>query len=183
MHRLPFRPKAFDVALASFAFNSTDPVLSMREAWRILVPGGRLIMQEWEETDSLSELFADTIADYAVENPSPELAAMRTEKEAAHPWDDVIDVADIVEELEQAEFTRIEGDVVTVPVRFANASTFIRYKLAWPGSKTEVDAMPGEMRRLCLSELREKLAVHAGADGGLIWQPRVVRIRAYKPLS
>jgi ubiquinone/menaquinone biosynthesis C-methylase UbiE len=180
MHHLPFRSGSFDVALASFAFNSTDPALSLREAWRILRPGGRLVMQEWGTPDRLSELVTDTLAEYTPENVPPTLAAMRRDIYTSLPWDELKDSEDLRFALKKAGFSRIKVNVVSPPVRLQSAEVFLRYKLAWPIRRAELEAMPEDIRQLCLNDLRENIAAHCNSAGHLIWRPNIVRLRAFK---
>jgi len=184
MHCLPLRSAAFDVVLAVLAFNSTDPARSMPEAYRALRPGGRLAMQEWGTSDELSVLLDDTLAEYAVEDPGPDLAARREARFAYHPWDEFETSTDIADELEAAGFEHVEIDVVTPEVVFEEAADFIRYKLAWPFRRAEVEAMPAEVRALCLSDLDENLSALSALalpSGKLVWQPNLVRVFAQKP--
>jgi ubiquinone/menaquinone biosynthesis C-methylase UbiE len=179
-HHLAAASNAFDVVLASFALNSTDPVRSLAEMWRVLVPGGQLALQEWGVLDPLSGLVSDTVAGYAVEDPPPDLAVMRASMETRLPWDNIDGPDDIVKIAEDTGFRDIEVEVVQPAVTLPRVEVFLRYKLAWPDRRAEIDAMPPETRRLCLGDLQENLAAHAEVDGSLIWQPQVFRIRARK---
>lgn len=181
MHGLPLRSAAFDVVLAALAFNSTDPARSMAEAFRVLKPGGRLVMQEWGTVDSLSVLLEETLSDYAVEDPPPALAARREARFAYHPWDELETSEDIVTMLQDAGFTGVAVDVVTPPVTFDSVMRFIRYKFAWPFRRAELNAMPADVRALCLSDLEENLEALAEPDGTLIWEPNLVRVFARRP--
>jgi demethylmenaquinone methyltransferase/2-methoxy-6-polyprenyl-1,4-benzoquinol methylase len=180
MHHLPIRSGSFDVVLASFAFNSTDPALSLREAWRILKPGGRLVLQEWGTPDPLSELVTDTLAEYAPEDVPPTLAAMRQNVYTSLPWDELKDSNDLRSALREAGFSRVRVNVVSPSVSLQSVEVFLRYKLAWPIRRAELEAMPEDVRQLCLNDLRENIAAHCDSTGRLIWRPNLVRLRAFK---
>ena len=180
MHHLPIRAGSFDVVLASFAFNSTDPSGSLREAWRILKPGGRLVLQEWGTPDPLSEIVTDTLAEYAPKEVPPALAAMRQDIYTSMPWDDLEDSDDLRSALKGVGFRRIRVNLVAPCVRFQNAEVFLRYKLAWPIRRAELEAMPEDVRQLCLSDLRENITAHCDSVGRLIWRPNIIRLRAFK---
>lgn len=49
---LPFEDNSFDVAVASFVLMFVpDQALAVKEMWRVLKPGGRLIISVWESLD------------------------------------------------------------------------------------------------------------------------------------
>ncbi len=183
MHRLPLPDQAFNAALAAFSFNSTDPRRSFPEAFRILKPGGRLVLQEWGTVDPLSDLLDETLAEYTVEEPPPGLAAQRAAQQAPHPWDEMETSDDIAARLAEAGFEPVTVDVVTPVVMFSDVETFIRYKLAWPIRRAELAAMPRDVQMLCLGDLQENLGARAGKDGRLAWEPNLVRIKAVRPAN
>lgn len=179
-HRLPFRPDCFDVALAALAYNSTDPLVALRETNRVLGQGGRLILYEWGATDPLSELVAGTVAGYAVDEPPPDLADLREQMETPVPWDELEDLDELVEMVRQAGFRDVKLDIFPIKIRLSSVKAFINYKLAWPVRRAEVDAMPEEVQSLCLSDLHENLDAYAESDGSITWEPEIVRIWARK---
>jgi SAM-dependent methyltransferase len=180
LHALALGTQVFDLALAGFAFNATDPSLGFGEVFRVLKPGGRLVMMEWDTLDALSELVSDTIVEYAVDDPPPELAAMRKLLGNHIPWDNLEDETDLEGLLKQTGFVSVETESLSIPVRFESVEAFIGYKTAWPSRQAELAAMPEDVRRLCLSDLAENLNAQAQLDGSLMWQPNVIRARAYK---
>jgi ubiquinone/menaquinone biosynthesis C-methylase UbiE len=181
MHALPFATDAFDAALSSFGFNSTDPTFSLRETWRVLRPGGRLIFQEWDEMDDLTEVVNDTLAGYLIENPQPDLARQREFLAEPDAWDDLEDEEGIAEALHEAGFVDVRVETVAPQVRFGSAATFIRYALAWASRYDEVEAMNPEARALLYGELAERLGAKVGPAEGLIWRPNLIRARARRP--
>ncbi len=180
MHALSLPSSTFDAALAHFALNSTDPRTSLREAYRVLRPGGRIAAQEWGTTDSLSGLLDDILAEYAVDDPPAPLEKRRREQVEPHPWDDLETSGDIEDVLIETGFRNVRIDIATPAVNLAGPEAFIRYKLAWPIRRAEVDAMPGDVRNLFVGELVEALADRVGPEGGLRWEPNVVRAIAHK---
>ncbi len=181
MHYLPFPAGRFDVVLASFALNSTDPRRALVEARRVLKPGGRLVIQEWDAQDELSEIIADTVAAYATEEPPPALLTLRQQMEAPIPWDSIQSTEELTHLIEQAGFSQVQVCQAIANVRLPDMEALLRYKLAWPIRRAEISAMPPEVRALCLSDLQENLAAHTDADGAITWRPGVIRIRALKP--
>ena len=183
MHWLPFRDSTFDTVLAVFALNSTVPLAAMEEARRVLRPGGRLALQEWGTRDPISDLLGETLLEYAVDDPPPDLARRRSEQQALHPWDELETSDDIARLMRAAGFAAVEVRIETASVLLENAAAFIRYKLAWPIRRAEIDAMPSEIRQLCLTDLEENIGKLADKDGRLSWQPNVVQVFGLKPLS
>jgi len=181
MHALPYPAATFDIVLAAFAFNSTNPSHTMRETARVLKNGGRLLIHEWGTVDDISDFVTDTLALYSVDEPSPELAAFR-EAQAIHlPWDDIYDIDDIESLLGNAGFVVDDVAVVVIPVRFESVEAFIAYKLAWPSRQMEYDALPPRVQKLLWGDLEENLAVHQHSDGSFVWEPNIIRMRAIYP--
>lgn len=180
-HELPFRTGNFDICLASFAFNSSDPELVARESYRVLAAGGLLLLQEWGKPDDLSEMISDTVAEYSTNDPPPGLRRLREQLAEPLPWDNIDSVDTLVDLIRTAGFTAVDVNQArtTVDVALPN---LLRYKLAWPIRQAELAAMSPEMRELCLSDLRENLEPFAGQDGEIQWQPEIVQIVARKPV-
>ena len=181
LHRLPIHSEVVGLALASFAFNSTDPALSFAEVGRVIRPGGRLVLQEWGAPDDLGELVSDTLAAYAVDEPPPALRALREGNEQRVPWDDLETIDDIARLVGAAGLAVDRLDVAPVEVRLPSLDAFLRYKLGWPSRRAEVEAMSDVVRRLMLDDLHENLSPHLEADGGLLWRPEIIRLSSRKP--
>jgi ubiquinone/menaquinone biosynthesis C-methylase UbiE len=61
---LPFREQAFDAVLASLVLNYVeDPRALLGEAWRLLRPGGRLVLSSLKRDADISNICVDTVAD------------------------------------------------------------------------------------------------------------------------
>jgi ubiquinone/menaquinone biosynthesis C-methylase UbiE len=181
IHALPFASDTIDAALASFSFNSTDPAAALVEAYRVLRPSGRLMMQEWDAPDQISDLVSDLFAEYLVDDPLPELERLRDQMQQPIPWDDVESVEALRQLFVDTGFTSVDVQHLSPQVVLPDAETFLRYKLAWPIRAAELIAMSDEVRALCLSDLRENIAPYVQRETGqLIWQPNIIRIEAAK---
>lgn len=181
MHALGLADNTFDVVLAAFSFNSTDPARAFSEAARVLVPGGRLVMQEWGASDDLSGIVYDVMDEYMVEDPPPSLAALRDAMATPDAWDELESVEDLTQALEGAGFREVSTHTQTYRVTFESADAYLNYKLAWASRHEELAAMSQEWRDLLFSELHDRLEPHLTDEGGLTWQPEVTRVRAVKP--
>ena len=180
-HRLPFAQDAFNTVLAVFALNSSVPLNTMREVRRVLKPGGQFALQEWGTIDPVGDLLSDILMEYAVDEPPPDLARRRREQQMLHPWDELETSDDIVGLMREAGFEEVQVQITTASVRVESTDVFIRYKLAWPIRQAEINAMPEEVRRLCLSDLQENLERYTDSDGRLHWQPNLVQVFGLKP--
>lgn len=181
MHNLGLASKAFDVVLGSFSFNSTEPSRVFPEAWRVLVPGGRLVMQEWGQSDLLSEIVYDVLVEYSVDDPPAPLAAMREAMDMPGEWDDLESLEDLRNALTQSGFHNVEVVETTEMVLFLGIDAFLEYKLAWDTRHQEVSAMPEDMRQLMFSEMQDRLEPLCNGDESLSWSPEIIRVRALKP--
>lgn len=182
LHQMPFQADAFDAALAVFALNSTDPEQVLREVSRVLRPGGRLAAAEWHETDTLSELFSDIFVEYSVDDAPPHLEALREQLEQPIPWDNLETVDELDELVERTGFKDIRLHYEHPKIALSSISAFIQFKMAWPIRAAEFAAMPPDIQRLCMSDLRENIAPHANAAGQVIWEPNILILTAAKPV-
>lgn len=181
IHAMPLASNSFDLVLASFAYNSTDPTTAFAETRRVLHNSGRLIMQEWAATDEISDVVSDLFAEYMVDDPPPELARLREEMQEPIPWDDLETIEALGEALVNSGFKSVEVTDLSPEIVLPDAEAFLQYKLAWPIRAAELLVMPDDIRALCLSDLRENIAPYIKrSTGQLVWQPNIVRISAIK---
>jgi SAM-dependent methyltransferase len=178
VHELPFHTNSVDVVIAAFALNSTDPLVALAELHRVMRSGGRILIQEWDIEDTLSEIVSETFATYAVDDPPETLVAFREQMRMSIPWDYVEIFDDLINLLAESNFEIRKQIHESPPVNFTDVRQFLRYKLAWPARVRELEAMTPELRNLCLSDLQENVEPFAESNGNLIWKPNVFRVIA-----
>ncbi len=107
LNQMPFAAGAFSLILSSFGLNATDPADSLRAIRRVMMRGGRLVLQEWGPHLPIDLVFRDVFNTYVLDDPGPELAALRDQIEE-HParWTEQLqDVDDYHERLDDLGFT------------------------------------------------------------------------------
>lgn len=179
--QLPFRAGSFSLIVASFALHVTLPRRSLPAMRRVLLSGGRLIIQEWGPADPLHLALDDLLADYVSDAPPSALAALRAALADLPPlWGDALqDVDDYAEWLGAAGFA-VEHAAETAPVQIAlpSAEIYLRLLLARPDRRAEVQALDAGRRVALLDAARALLAAAANATGEIVWAPVLLRVRA-----
>ena len=168
-HALPLPPAAFDVALAAFCFNETKPACAFAEAHRVLREGGRLALLEWGPADPLMLQVDETLAEFAPDAAAGFHAGMRRLAAARRPWDEAVaDCGDLADLLRAVGFKAVACEEIVARVPFTDGDAFLRYALAWPPRRVEVEAMSARARFI------RALRACLGA-GALVWEPALFR--------
>lgn len=182
-HQLPFSSESFDLIMASFGFNATDPRESLPETYRVLTHGGRLCFQEWGALHEFDRIISDAFRQYSVDedDASEELLAFRDFFAEERPWyEDFQNEEDFMMDLSDYGFTDIwvkEHQPVEVHMTVGD---FIQYKTAWTPARVELAAMDSSARGDCLDAMRSKFYDLADSDGILTYAPPLFRISATK---
>jgi ubiquinone/menaquinone biosynthesis C-methylase UbiE len=182
-HRLPFRFESFDLVMASFGLNATDPRASLPEAHRVLTPGGRLCFQEWGALHEYDQIISQAFQEYSVDedDATEALLAFRDFFSEERPWYvDFQNEEDFVMDLTDYGFTDIwvkEYQPVGVQM---TVEEFIKYKTAWTPARVELAAMDRSARGDCLDWMRSRLYDAAESDGILTYSPPLFRVHAVK---
>lgn len=182
-HRLPFASGSFDVVIASFGFNATRPQKSLKESYRVLKPGGRLVFQEWGGLHLLDQLVGDIVGRYAVEDDHapPTLLELRDFLDDDRIWHEDLQVEEDYQEfLAALGFVQITAREYAPLKLHLSVEEFIDYKTAWASQLYEFAAMSPSVQRACSAQLENRLYEHADEDGLLSYDPLMFRVRAYR---
>lgn len=176
VHKLPFDTTSFDVVLAGFCLNETDPQAALAEIRRVLKPGGQFGILEWGPVDPLNALVDSVLAEYATKEAAGFQAVMR--ELTSHPrlWDEeVFSCREIVNLIEAAGFAAAECEATIAEIEFHTPEAFVEYALVWPPRRTEVEAMSAQARTRFYRQLYTNLGTQ-----GPIWGPTILRATAIR---
>jgi ubiquinone/menaquinone biosynthesis C-methylase UbiE len=175
MHQLPHPADTFSLVLSSFSFNSVDPAQVFPEVLRVLQPKGRLVFQEWGETDAASKLVKQTIKRYRVEEAEGALANFRLLGSTPKAWDALGEAEDVARFLREVGFSEVETfhTKAVVPLK---PETFYNFRTAWTPYQTEFAAMTAENRTKVKDEILTQLNEWTEPDGFFIWQPELLQM-------
>ncbi|WP_119067216.1 class I SAM-dependent methyltransferase [Aggregatilinea lenta] len=179
----PFAAHRFALVVASFGLNTTRPDQSLPALRHLLVPGGRLAIQEWGPITALDAALDDLLANATVEEPDPPLAALR-----AWLGDDDLrwqnrlqDPDDYHEWLDDFGFTVEDAsENAPVSVRFESVGDYLTFWAASPGRRAELIALDPNARAAVLRDAEAIIAQSATLDGAILWQPSLLRAVAQR---
>jgi SAM-dependent methyltransferase len=182
-HALPLADNSFDLVLASFGLNATDPRQTFPELHRVLASGGRLCFQEWGGQHQFDKLIFDTLSEYAVDDDEApdDLIALRDFFMEERPWyrdlqteeDFLLDLADYG----FVDVTAREYRPLTIELPF---EVFLRYKLSWTGPRAELAAMEPVVRGDCMDRIRQYFTEYIDGAGNIHYDPLIIRVQAWK---
>lgn len=180
---MPYPDGCFDLVLASFGLNATNPRQSLPEIQRILAPNGRLYFQEWGGQHQFDKLIFDTLSEYAVddEDASDELIALRDFFMEERPWyRDLQTEADYCLDLVDYGFVDVTAHEYRPLEIQLPLEVFLRYKLSWTGPRSELAAMETVVRRDCMDRIRQYFAEYVDNEGNITYDPLIIRVQASK---
>lgn len=181
-HELPFAAQTFDLCVASFGLNATDPRRIFKSIRRVLKPDGALVFHEWSLMHPLDSQMIDVMVKYMLDDDEvpPETLKIRDFLSQPRLWDNILMEADDYDEkLREAGFADIQITEDSSIACVLPVNEFLRYKLSWPGRQAELVAMDASLRGDCLDALRATVQDAADADGNIYYAPQLFRIYAH----
>lgn len=166
--RLPFSDHAYDVVASQFVLMFVpDRVVALKEMWRVLAPGGRLVVAVWTESDAYSVL-----TEIAMNQGAEVLAASVTvpfsmgDKRMLHSLFDEAGIPD-------TSLQTLDGHA-----RFPSIDDFVRTEIkAWVTAETTSEAP----LQALLIEARNRLAAYCVDDGSVELPLNAHIVSARKP--
>ena len=166
--KLPFSDGAYDVVASQFVLMFVpDRVVALKEMWRVLAPGGRLVVAVWTESVVYSVL-----AEIAMNQGAEVLAESVTvpfsmgDKRKLHSLFDEAGIPD-------TSIQTLDGYA-----RFPSIDDFVRAEIkAWVTAETTSEALLEAL----LSEARNRLAVYCADDGSVDLPLNAHIVSASKP--
>lgn len=167
LEALRFQDKTFDAVLSQFALHHTDPAKSLREFYRVLKPGGVLVIHEWMESPNVpNQVLSDLIQRYRAPEPDESLRLAREHAERARDFRINICQPGIFQTmLEQIGFVSVETREEKHLIRVANVEAFLEMAMASPAMRAELGALPQEVQLELMNRAREQLGSFETANG------------------
>jgi ubiquinone/menaquinone biosynthesis C-methylase UbiE len=183
LYTLPFASAEFDLIVASFGLNATDPDCIFKELARVLRSGGRLAFLEWgPDAHPFDAILQEVMGRYRVapDRASAELWAAHLALQQMDRWERKMrSPPDYHDRLSAAGFQEIEVKLDRSADCMLSLEQFLRYKLTWTHHRLQLAAMGAEQGR-CLAELHAELSGHIQADDKLHYTPQLFRISALR---
>lgn len=165
--KLPFSDHTYDVVASQFVLMFVpDRVVALKEMWRVLTPGGRLVVAVWTESDVYSVL-----AEIAM-NQSAEVLA----DSVTVPFS-MGDKQELQSVFDEAGISDINIQTIDGYGRFPSIDDFVRAEIkAWVTAETTSEVLLEAL----LSEARSRLASYCESNGRIVFPMNAHVITARK---
>lgn len=169
----------FDVVVCSFALWG-EPAALFREFYRVLKPGGALLLQEWAgEPEAAEKIYKATLDKYRVTAPDAALAELRAgwaAHQAARQGQDEPDA--FAQALRAAGFAEPRVEWCALPMPFANADELREFFDLGVNNFAEVNALDASTRTRYRQDAVAALAALGG--GKIVFEKRALQAAARK---
>lgn len=172
---LRFHDNTFDAVLSQFALHHTDPGKSLCELYRVLKPGGVLVVQEWMESPNIPhQVLNELLQQYRVPNPAESLRLVREHAERVRDFRiNVCQPGLFQTMLEQISFVDVKTYEENHSIQIANVEMFLEMAKASPPIWAEINVLPRETQLELMNRAREQLKSFETARG-FEWVYRVL---------
>ncbi len=178
---LEFPDATFHVALSQFAIHYTDLNVSLRELYRVLEPGGKLVLQVWAADSSLPhKAMYEALTNYRVSETSQVLAILRKQAERSYQFRQSYGSAEAMKTaLQGIGFVQVEAHAEDHPTKLPNADAFLDLASASPLLDAEINALASQARENYMRDVRAALRAFE-TPSGFEWIFRTIAVVAQK---
>lgn len=178
---LDFPDATFHIALSQFAIHYTNLNQSLRELYRVLEPGGKLVLQVWAADSSLPHKgMYDALTKHRVNDAGESLAILRMQAERSYEFRKTYGSADAMQAaLEGIGFAKVEAHAEDHPTKVANVDAFLDLASASPLLNAEISALASDARESYIRDVRAALRAFE-TPNGFEWIYRAIAVVAQK---
>src|SRR2546425_3081581 len=174
---LEFEDGSFDAAISCFGVPALGYRRSLREAYRVLHPGGRFVSCDWAGPGSVAgRALRESIARHPISDPPEELRRLLEARDVLRDAEEARGYGkpeEMLEVLGGIGFRDARTRSETVPVTFPSPDAYIAYTASWGDREREFAAMRAEDRIAVHREFREGVAGLMSPEGLVVpWELR-----------
>lgn len=172
--------ESFDVVICSFALWG-EPRALFAEFFRVLKPGGALLLQNWEaERGGITRTFNETLRAFSTQTPDERVSQARAilSKHRAE-WNELQTPADYERVLSEVGFSQTSAQWFENATHFKNVDECIEFHALGVGARAELAAMNVTTRADFHAAIRDALQPIAN-ERGVDEEWRVIQVSARK---
>jgi ubiquinone/menaquinone biosynthesis C-methylase UbiE len=155
---LRFPDEFFDVVISNCGIAIRDFVRGMKEALRVLRPGGNLVFNDWHLIDvKPHQIFGEVLGKYRTPNPSPQLAHERSALALMESNHHSLSPETQKRIVHDAGFGEAKITTREHSIRLRGVDDFLKMRLSRLTIKREMSEMASDQRKLFLLELNDRL--------------------------
>ncbi len=173
---LGFEDASFDAAVSCFGLPRVGHRTALREASRLLRPGGRFVACDWSAASAAGKAFREAMDRHVVPNPPVEVERLREARRALTTTRDAEDrrnpdtIAAILRGIGCSDARHREETVLIV---FPSPDEYLAHTSAWGDNDRELRAMDEAARQAVRLEFAAAIAGSVTADGLVVeWHVR-----------
>jgi ubiquinone/menaquinone biosynthesis C-methylase UbiE len=170
-----------NAVLSQFALHHTAVSNTLREFYRVLMPGGTLVVQEWAEAPNQpNKAVFDVLDKYRAREASGALAALRAQAERANALRQNASNPEKITELVQSSgFSNVEARIEPHAASVPNLDALVDLVTTSPTIRSEMSAMSEDVQEAFLEEARDALGAFASPTG-FSWTYKVLVLIAHR---
>lgn len=170
---LDFPNNRFDAVISNLGLTAFNTDLAIKEMYRVVKPGGRIIFNEWTEKSSKAEdIFEEIMTKHRTPSPSEFLVASREARTyRLRGYKRLTDKLVLNKMLREAGFKETSPITIQHQVVLRTIKDYIRSEQSWWTIAAEIGEMTGENKETFLREVSDALTPLLTPSGLLLnWE-------------